>query len=699
MDAMAFELFDDAPAAKPAISFEMDSAFQGEEALAKILSAEQAGRPYSLAFMDVRMPPGWDGVETISHIWKEYPHIQIVICTAYSDYSWDQILTKLGETDSLVILKKPFDQVEVLQLAHTLTKKWLLSRQANRRLASLDEMVQQRTQELSEANRHLEHEIQRRSLTEAALRESEERFHLAFESVPIALSIRRLDTKRYLDVNYCFAQLCGHPKDALLGKTPDELNLFAAPEAHRRLLQSLSEGRRVEQASLDIRRKDGQLRHTVISIELLRLGEHTCVLAALQDVTGQKELEAQLRQAQKMEAVGQLAAGVAHDFNNLLTVIHGYASLQLVKHNLETEVARAFTQVKLASERAAALTRQLLAFSRKQVVQRKPINLLATLGKMQAMLSRVLGEGIRLEVQGPEGLPLIHADESNLEQVIMNLSVNARDAMPHGGKLSLRARQASITPAQVAGHPDKHPGEYVSLEVSDTGCGMDAATLGRIFEPFFTTKPIGRGTGLGLSTVYGIVKQHEGWIDVESQPGLGSTFRVFLPVAQGLPDSEPNSLPAPARVQPADTQGAILVVEDQADVRDYMCEVLSQNHFQVIAADSGADALSKWKNLPGKVSLLLTDLVMPDGVSGLMLAHRLLGLEPGLKVVYTSGYNPDAVASGNSLSEGVNFLPKPFNQDQLLETVRAALSAQSPPPRPFGADPHTLAAEPACASN
>ena len=498
---LSAELFDEAPDQKAATLFNMDSAFQGQEALVKIQAAEQEGRPYSLAFMDVRMPPGWDGVRTISQIWKEYPHIQVVICTAYSDYSWAQILDELGETDNLVILKKPFDNVEVLQLAHTLTRKWSLNRQANARLADLDEMVRRRTQELTEANECLQNEIQRRSMMESALRESEERFHKAFETVPVACVIRPLDTGRYLDVNECFARLAGYSKEEILGKTPEELRLLVAPERYEQLIQSLRGGHRVRDIEVEIRKKSGQIRQVVESIELLKLGERTCLLAVLQDVTNHRVMEGQLRQAQKMEAVGQLAAGVAHDFNNLLTVIQGYASLQLAKSTLESDIAKAFTQVKLASERASALTRQLLAFSRKQVVQRKPCELQATLLGLKSMLSRILGETIRLECLFDPTPLWVNGDESGLEQVILNLSVNARDAMPQGGELSLALGRTTISAAQAAGQPDKRPGDFGPLTVSDKGCGMDSQTLSRIFEPFFTTKPIGRGTGLGLSTV------------------------------------------------------------------------------------------------------------------------------------------------------------------------------------------------------
>jgi CheY-like chemotaxis protein len=298
------------------------------------------------------------------------------------------------------------------------------------------------------------------------------------------------------------------------------------------------------------------------------------------------------------------------------------------------------------------------------------------------MLARVLGETIRLECHAAPDLPSIKADESNLDQVIMNLAVNARDAMPNGGTLSLSAQPLTVTPAEAAAHPDRRSGEFVALTIRDTGCGMDAATLGRIFEPFFTTKPIGRGTGLGLSTVYGIVKQHEGWMEVQSEPGKGTTFRVFLPVTAEQAEPEPAAAPTPAQAVATNPNGTsiIMVVEDEPEVRNFITASLADKGYEVVQAASGADALLKWKETANRVRVLLTDMVMPDGISGSTLAQHLLRRNPQLKIIYTSGYSPDAVTQEDSLTEGLNFLSKPFTQDRLLEAVRHALAAGSPKP-------------------
>jgi len=671
---LAQELFGDAPAPKSNARFEMDSAYQGQEALAKVQAAEQEGRPYSLAFVDVRMPPGWDGIETITHIWKQYPHIQVVICTAYSDYSWDQIIQNLGESDSLVILKKPFDNVEVLQLAHALTRKWVVTRQANARLADLDESVRLRTSELLVANRELQTEIQRREQVETALRESEERFHQAFETLTLALAILPMEPGGLLDVNQSFVQLTGYGKAELLGRSLEALHLPELPDRYHELWVLARQGQPPRNAELRIRRKDGKLRQTLLSLERLRLGAQDCMLLALSDETDQQQLEAQLRQAQKMEAVGQLAAGIAHDFNNLLTVIHGYSSLQLAKNVLDEDVAKAFTQVRMASERASALTRQLLAFSRKQAVQMRRINLATTLARNQSMLAHALGGAIQLECPCTENIPCVNADETSVEHVLMNLVVNARDAMPNGGRLVVALNTAHFSPAEAAHHAERRAGSFVRLTVTDTGCGMDQETLAHIFEPFFTTKPLGRGTGLGLSTVYGIVKQHEGWVEVESQPGRGSSFHVLLPSSDGpLVVPSPPKLPPGAIPRSAHPEATILVVEDEPALRNFVSDLLLQEGYRVEQACSGVEALVKWKDRIRQIGLLLTDMVMPGGVSGRALAEQFRQSHPALKVMYTSGYHGEMMIDGRPARDLHHFLAKPFTPDHLLTAVQKIL--------------------------
>ncbi len=669
-------LFGEAAPVSQLSLFEIDSAYQGQEGLALVEKALAEARPYSMAFVDVRMPPGWDGVETIQNIWQRYPDLQVVICTAYSDHSWDDIIGKLGKTDSLVILKKPFDNVEVLQLAHALTKKWVVTRQARCRLDELETVVQRRTEELTRANQQLQAEVDRRAQVEVALRGSEERFHKSFESTSVALAILRADTLALTDVNRSFLALTGHGRDQLIGKTPYELNLPENAVRFRELIATLAAGQPVQNAPETLRRGDQELRQVLLSIVPLALGNEPCLLAAMHDVTAQRRLEMHLRQSQKMEAIGQLAAGVAHDFNNLLTVIIGHTSIQLTKATLDREVGKSLEQVKLASERAAGLTRQLLAFSRKQRIERRPLLVADSVNRMRQMLGRLLGENVVLDCVCDAQVPVVLADESNIEQILLNLCVNARDAMPQGGTVRVTVSAVEVSEADTARHPEARAGKFVRLTVQDTGTGMDQATLDHIFEPFFTTKPVGHGTGLGLSTVFGIVQQHEGWIEITSQVGVGTTFQVFLPVLRDAQVAA-TAKPASSAVFEGAKGQTILVVEDEASVRLYVCDALRTDGYRVLDAACAEDALAMWDKIGAEVDLVLTDMVMP-GLNGKLLARRLRHLKKDLKLVYMTGYSPDTHATEHWTREQPLLLQKPFDRNQLSSAIQRVVNA--PPP-------------------
>jgi len=382
-------------------------------------------------------------------------------------------------------------------------------------------------------------------------------------------------------------------------------------------------------------------------------------------------LEEQLRQSQKMESVGQLAAGVAHDFNNMLTIIQGHSSALLSKPSLPPDVVDPVQAVFFAAERAAGLTRQLLMFSRKNVMQRAHLDLREVVGNLTKMLQRLIGEPVALRFEPPEELPLVHGDAGMIEQVLMNLSVNARDAMPRGGTLSIGVEAVFIDSAYVETHPESRAGCFVRLRVADTGMGMDAATLGRIFEPFFTTKEIGKGTGLGLATVYGIVKQHDGWLEVNSEPGKGATFDVFLPAAEGkaVPGKSETVSTAPV----AGGTETILIVEDEQILREMARDILQDCGYRILEASTGREALEVWRQFASEIDLLLTDLVMPDGISGLDLAERLLADRPGLKIIFNSGYAPIEINTGLLSMSQAHFLQKPYTHVTLTRTIRDCL--------------------------
>jgi PAS domain S-box-containing protein len=681
-DAAEAALFGEVAETGVTTGFEIDSAHQGQEGLAKVEQAVREGRPYALAFVDIRMPPGWDGVETISHIWKCYPEVQVVICTAYADYSWEDIVKRVGATDNLVILKKPFDNVEVLQLAHALTKKWLLNQQARVKMEDLDRMVAQRTRELEEANTRLQTEVAERTRAEQALRLSEERFEKAFKASPIPMVILTLADQRYLDANDSFLAMTGHAREEVLERTPEQLQI-CEPEQRRAIFTQLEAQGVVRHFECPIRTKGGETRQTLVSVERLKVEVTPCALVLMQDITDRLKLENQLRQSQKMEAVGQLASGVAHDFNNILTIIQGHISLRLAARNLGREVEDSLKLVAQAAERAAALTRQLLAFSRKQVMQRRALNLNDVLQQSTNMLHRLIGEHIKLTCDFQADLPLMSADPCNLEQVVMNLAVNARDAMPKGGTLTLATSAVQLTEDLARHNPESRPGRFICLRVTDTGCGIEPGILGRIFEPFFTTKDVGKGSGLGLSTVHGIVKQHEGWIELTSEVGVGSTFRLYFPAAEALlPDDALPAEPAPSQPHtPAAVTGrreTILVVEDEPVLRELSREILEANGYAVIEASNGVEAQQIWKRKRGEIDLLLTDMCMPDGISGRELATRLQADDPALKVIFSSGYSPDCSGTNFILREGFTFLQKPYQPQRLTQTVRNCLDGANP---------------------
>ncbi len=669
LDMEAAALFDTEPEMLASVEFEIDSAFQGEEGLEMVQKALDEGRPYAMAFVDVRMPPGWDGIETIGRIWKAYPELQVVICTAYSDYSWEDMIRHIGKTDSLVILKKPFDNVEVLQLAHTLTQKWTLSHRLKCHLEGLDRIVARRTEELQSANARLRREVEEREQAERELSQSEERFAKAFQASPIPMAIQSLATERYIDVNDAFLSIVGFRRLEIISHTPAELEIAGDAEADSRVFELLRQTGSVRNVECQVHTRVDGVRECIRFAETFELGMEKVALVATLDVSEQRRLEKKLRHSQKLEAVGQLAAGVAHDFNNILTVIQGHATRRLASASIEKEMAESFKQVSLAAERAAALTRQLLAFSRKQIVQPKVLNFNAVVCNLQDMLRRVIGEDITLLCKLSENLPNSFADEANLEQIVMNLVVNARDAMPNGGRLTIQTEVIGVDAASAASHPNAAEGRYICASFTDDGCGMSRETLSHIFEPFFTTKEVGKGTGLGLATVYGIIAQHDGWIDVTSEIGSGTTFHVYLPVT----DENTESVSSDESTELRGGTETILLVEDEPDVREIAVDILRHHGYAVIPAADGPEALQLWSEKSGEIDLLVTDIVMPNGLKGNVLAKLLQAEKPALKVIFSSGYSAEFTTESSTLNQRIKFLQKPYKLEVLVKSVRDSL--------------------------
>ena len=524
----------------------------------------------------------------------------------------------------------------------------------------------------SEDQRRAEAEQSLRCANEA-LRESEQRFRQVTESINEVFWLTDVAKQSMIYISPAYEAIWGRSCQEVFD---DPMSWTAAihPDDRARVEQAA----RTQQASraydLEYRivRPDGEVRwiHDRAFPVSDAAGNVTRVAGVASDITARRELEQQVRQAQKMEAVGQLAGGIAHDFNNLLVVIELHASTLEETLELAPEARDSLQQIVAASERAAQLTKQLLTFSRRAVAQIKETDLGAVTGDLSKLLRRVLGEDVSLETRFASSLPRVRADAGMMEQVLMNLAVNARDAMPRGGRLLVALEAMEIQDPSSEGHPLGRPGCFVCLSVTDTGCGIPEENRARIFEPFFTTKEVGQGTGLGLATVFGIVEEHGGWIELESEVGRGTTFLVYLPAQARAVAPEPR---APASVPSPRGSETVLLVEDDAMVRRVARRTLERSGYRVFEAESGPAALERWRMMPRKVDLLLTDLVMPDGMSGREVAARLGELQPGIKVLYTSGYSKDVVSRRLSLAPGHDFLEKPFSASALAQAVRRRL--------------------------
>jgi PAS domain S-box-containing protein len=480
-------------------------------------------------------------------------------------------------------------------------------------------------------------------------------------------------------VNPAFSRITGYSREEARGQNPRILKSGNQdPALYQQLWETILQGK-VWHGELVNRRKDGSLYHEQMTIAPVRgeRGEVTHFIATKQDITARKELEQRFVQAQKMEAVGRLAGGVAHDFNNLLTVINGYAQILTQRSSPKDPRRGLFEEIQMAGERAASLTRQLLAFSRRQVLEPKVLDLSNALVNTETMLRRLIGEDIELTTKLKPGLGLVKVDPGQIEQVIMNLAVNARDAMPQGGKFIIETASVEADEDYARTHKPMMPGKYVMMSVGDTGCGMDLATQAHIFEPFFTTKVKGKGTGLGLATVYGIVKQSGGFIWVYSEPGQGATFKIYFPcVEEVAPTAEPAKVRRPTKL--AKGKETILVVEDETGVRSLVCETLKSKGYKTLAAEGAAQALKIAEQYTKPIHLLLTDVVMPL-TDGKELATRLSTLHPESKVLYMSGYTDDAVVRHGVSDGGTPLLQKPFLPNALLLKVREVLRTKRGP--------------------
>ena len=515
------------------------------------------------------------------------------------------------------------------------------------------------------------HDLSVHKKVEASLRESEDRFRAVADNIATAIYIH--DGERILYVNPACEEISGYSRQQLMSLT----NFWQMVHPDFRALvlersQARLEGRPAPtHYEFKILAKDGSERWLDFTASRVQFEGRTAILSIAVNTTGRRALEEQLRQALKMEAVGRLAGGVAHDFNNLLTVIKGHAELLLDSLDRRDPLRAEVEEVQKAAERAAALTRQLLAFSRQQVLAPQVLDLNTVVANVDRLLRRLLGEDIELHALLAPELGRVKADPGQLEQVILNLAVNARDAMPRGGKLRVETANVVLDETYARERVEVKPGAYVMLAVSDTGTGMDAETCSHIFEPFFTTKDPSKGTGLGLSTVYGIVKQSDGHISVYSEPGMGSTFKIYLPQVEETAAAVPAQPSAAATDTGSET---ILLVEDEDGVRGLVRQVLKRKGYSVLEARDGGEALLTCEHYPQPIHLLLTDVVLAH-MSGRELAERLAPMRQEMKVLYMSGYTDDAIVQHGVLTQEAAFLQKPFTTEALARKVREVLGA------------------------
>ncbi len=477
------------------------------------------------------------------------------------------------------------------------------------------------------------------------------------------------ETLKFTYANAATLKNTGYGLDELKDMTPLDIKPLLTAESFDNMIAPLRSGDKQSVIFETLhRRKNGETYDIFISLQLIKTDRPYFVAIGM-DISGQKQLEAQLRQAQKMESVGRLAGGIAHDFNNMLQAIFGYSDMALGSINNTERLLSCIKEIQAAAHRSADLTRQLLAFAKKQAAAPKIINLNKAIYDMEKMLKRLIGENIELILRLDEDVCNVHIDPSQLDQVIANLIVNARDAITGTGTIAIDGKNIRLDEAYCAMHKEASPGDYCMLSISDTGSGMTKETLGRIFEPFFTTKKAGKGTGLGLSTVYGIIKQNNGFINVYSEPGKGATFKIYLPRSEKRPEDtdEKHDQLTSGGVE------TILLVEDEEQILDLCQTIFKDFGYKVLAAKGPGEALRLCQGFEEKIDLLITDVVMPT-MNGKELSEKIAALKPGIKTIFMSGYTADIIAKQGLIKEDMNFIQKPFSIKDMTKKIREVLN-------------------------
>jgi PAS domain S-box-containing protein len=523
-------------------------------------------------------------------------------------------------------------------------------------------------------------DITERKRMEEALNESEEKYRAAFRTSPDAVNINRLDGL-YIDINDGFTQLTGYSREDVIGKFSSDIKIWAIPEDREVLIEKLRKNGCVNNLESKFRCKDGSLKFGLMSASIINLNNVPHILSITRDITEhlriheeKAELESQFHQAQKMESVGRLAGGVAHDFNNMLGVILGHAEMALDHVEPSQPLYEDLLEIQIATQRSADLTRQLLAFARKQTISTRVLDLNNKISGMLRMLRRIIGEDIDLVWKPGANLWPVMMDPTQIDQILVNLAVNARDAIEGVGNLTIETQNIIFDESYCSSHAGFLPGEYVLLDVSDNGCGMDKEVLDNLFEPFFTTKEVGKGTGLGLSTIYGVVKQHEGFIRVYSEPAGGTSFKIYLPRKQASEKAKSGAIIEPKSFYGTET---MLLVEDEKAILRLGKMILERYGYTVLAAACPDEALAMAKQHQGPIHLLITDVVMP-GINGKELKDKVTAIRPKIRTLFMSGYTADVIAHYGVIKEDVQYIQKPFSVRTLATKVREVLD-QIPP--------------------
>lgn len=515
-------------------------------------------------------------------------------------------------------------------------------------------------------------DITKKKEMEQELRFLYKRFELIFNSSPAGIAIVALRDFRFIEVNASFLETTKYKREEIVGFSAKELDLFEKADDFIQKLQDISTSSAHHNYDLNIKTKDRRIRNVLVSSEKVKLGIEDCVVLILNDITEKKLLEEQLLHSQKLESIGTLSGGVAHDFNNILTVIQGHSNLLMMSPSLPPELQDSVRQIAEAAERAAGLTRQLLGFSRKQRLEPRLLNINSVIENLTKMLKRLIGENIVLECSYQPDLPLVLADIGMMEQILMNLVVNARDAMPKGGRLTITTSSKFIS-ANKFPNSDISEGEYVIISIKDTGQGIKPKHLPKIFDPFFTTKEAGKGTGLGLATVHNIVNQHKGWIEVKSTLNVGTEFIIYLPAAPKKEDKSPDEpyLWAKGRGE------TILFVEDDDKIREMTKTLLEQCGYNVLQAQDAITGLQLWRENKDKISLLFTDMILPRGITGRQLAEQLSNEKPNLKVILAITYTPELAQIEFAEFKKWLFLQKPYMPSAVVNMVRQSLDIKN----------------------